>query len=104
MTPALWERVEAELEALPRPPYPQTGTLCSRLVVVKEKKGVRSARMFLGSDQTAAFSRRIRLKKGMFGDHMPFSYKAIFEKLGQGAATVPLSALDRGLEGESGAG
>jgi len=94
VTPGLWSRVETSLKDLPESPYPKTGKLGSRLVLVKKKKGVRSARIFRGPDQTGPFSAQIRLKQGMFQDHMPFSYTAVFTGLGDKGASIPLEVLD----------
>jgi len=94
VTPGLWSQVEASLKELPDPPYPKTGKLGSRLVLVKKKKGVRSARIFRGPDQTGPFSEQIRLKQGMFNDHMPYSYTGVFTGLGDNGASIPLQVLD----------
>lgn len=47
-----------------------------------------------GPDQTGPFSDQIRLKQGMFQDHMPSSYTAVFTGLGADGATIPLEVLD----------
>merc|ERR1719509_459099 len=78
VTPALWSRVEEALNDLPSSPYPETGKLGRRLVVVKRKGGVRSGRMFTGPEQTQHFTKQVRLKNHMFGHHMPASYTDVF--------------------------
>ena len=94
VTPALWARVEADLQTLAPSQYPKTAKLGGRLMVVKQKKGVRSTRMFRGPTQTSPFSMRIRLKQGMFRDHLPASYNEVFVGLGDQVPVGGLQLLD----------
>ena len=71
-------QVEGTVANLPETDHVELTQIGRNLIVMKKSKDDLSLTKFSGPAEIGMFSRQVRFKYGMFDDHMPWGYSALF--------------------------